>query len=633
LISYDPSVLRLPRLVRLAEEALDESGGWGRLLPEPIPTRLGLANANLGIAALADFVIPALMPVSAILLIGPNLGKFRAAFLQVRNRKLGLPALYTVIVAATLASGRFLAMGLISWFVQFWHGRLGRALATERLRLLDECLPLPRLARLVTHDGGEVLVPVDRLRTGDRVVVGPDEAVPADGRVIEGEGIIDERSVRGLEGASRKGRGDAVLAGSMVVAGSLRIEVAQPADRARALAIGRALVAATSPAAGPEPPRLRAEAFADRIVAPTLATAGVGLLVGDLAAALAILDIDYATGPGVAGSLETLRAAARCARQGIVVRAGDAFERLAEVDLIVLDDSPALRRSELVVVGIQTRLPQADLLRYAASAFRHVADVRATALAAACRDRRVHLLDLKPVGFDPGVTVVHHKWSIRVRESGPAPGGAGPLIVEIDGQAVGLIEFGRSSRPAARAALERFRDLSPVPIVLVSDRSEADVAALASALGVDIHHSSLAPDETARLLRACRERGLRTAFVGDCRLQARSAAEAFVALSLGGDTDTELDADPAAVLLLQPRLELFADLWAIARAHAGRVRSTQRFILLPNLLCVAGVFVLGITALTAVVVSNLGTLGLYTRAVGALRALDCNRPAAADRVS
>ena len=100
---------------------------------------------------MADFAVPVLAPVSAVLLVGTNLRTFRAAGLQVWNRKFGLPVLYSVIVAATLASGQFFASALMSWFFRFWQGRLGVELAAERRRLLDQCLPLPRLARRIAR--------------------------------------------------------------------------------------------------------------------------------------------------------------------------------------------------------------------------------------------------------------------------------------------------------------------------------------------------------------------------------------------------------------------------------------------------------------------------------------------------
>jgi cation transport ATPase len=632
-IRYNPSVVSTPRLFQLAGEALDGTDGWSGLLPKPPETQFGLATMTLGIAALTDLVVPALMPVSAVLLVGTNLRTFQAAWLQMRRRQFGLPVLYTAIASTALASGQFLACALMSVSYKLWHHRLRVELATERRRLLHECLPRPRFTSLIRPDGGGVLVPVDRLRPGDRVIVRAGESVPADGRVIGGEAIVDERSVRGLEGATRKRTGDVVLAGSTALAGSVRIEVTRPSDRTRAASIVRALVAATSPVAGSMSPTRRAEAFAGRAVGPTLATAGVGLLIGDLATAGAILGPDYATGPGLTLLLETLRNATLCARRGIVVRQPDVFERLAKVDLIVIEDDPALSRVGLEVTGVQTGLAESDLLQYAASAFRHLADDRAAALNAACRSRRVHLLDLSPVDFRPGVTVVHGQRRIRVLESesesasasganrdrqGAAPG-MSPLIVEIDGTTVGLIQFGRSTRPESAAALRQIRENAPVPMALVSNRAEADVAALAALLGLDMYKGGFAPDDTARFLRACRHRGLCTAFVGRCRHQA-AVAEAHLAIALVGDTDAGQDS--AAVLLLQPRLDGLADLWEIARAHEGRVLDAQKLVLAPNVLCVAGAFLFGFTSLAAVMITNLGTFSLYNRAVGSLRALE-----------
>ena len=281
---------------------------------DPDPVRHGEYDA--GHRRGGQFAAPVLTLVSAVLLVGTNLRTFRYAWLQVRRRKFGLPVLYTVIVAATLASGQFFASAVMYWFFTFWHGRLRLELAGEHRRLLDECLPRPSFTCLITPEGSEVLVPVDRLRSGDRVVVGADETVPADGRVIGGEAIVDERSMRGLQGASRKRAGDAVLAGSTVLAGSLRVEVTRLGDHTQASSIVRDLVAATSPAAGPMSPTLRTEVFANQAVGPTLATAGFGLLVGDLTAVGAILRPDYATGPGLAFSLETLHDAALCTDGG-----------------------------------------------------------------------------------------------------------------------------------------------------------------------------------------------------------------------------------------------------------------------------------------------------------------------------
>ncbi len=261
--------------------------------------------------------------------------------------------------------------------------------------------------------------------------------------------------------------------------------------------------------------------------------------------------------------METLRDVARCARRGIVVRSPDAFERLAACDVIVLEDAPALRLGALEVIRVHTRMPEADLLRYAASAFRHLADDRSAALVEACRDRRSHLLDLPALDLETGVTVTHGDRRIRVRDHDAG----GALLVEADGAMIGLIEFGRTGRPAAAPAVRRLREVAGVPIVLVSERSTAEVAALASALGVDAHQGDLAAGDRDASLASSRDRGLRAAFVGED--SPRTGSHVTIALGAG-----DIDASGADAVLLRPDLDLLAELWEVA--SRTRTRPARR---------------------------------------------------------
>jgi Cu2+-exporting ATPase len=614
-IRYKPGLLAAPRLIRLTEDALDSTGWWDRTVPPPPRTSFALVNSNLAVGAAADLAVSALAPASAVLLLGSNLRTFELAWSQLRQRKPGLPVLYTVIVGGTLASGQFLASALMSWSFKFWNDRLRQDLTAERRRLLAECLPLPRLARL-TVPRGEVLAPADRLRPGDQVLLGPGDLVPADGRVTRGEGVVDEQALRGLEGASRRRSGDALLAGSTVLHGSLALEVARPVDRTRAWNIGQSLLSATSPAPGDSSPTRSTEAFAERAIVPTFAMAAVGLLAGGLATASAILRPDYATGPGVAVPLETVRDATACVRLGIVVRSADAFDQLARLDTVVLEDAPYLRACGLELAEVESRIPEPLLLRYAASAFRHMADDRSEALLDACRNRHCHILDLPAVEFDPGVTVVHGTHRVRVRDLDPDREGCGPLRVEIDGGVAGVLRFVRSARPKAAIAVDRVRRQAGAAFVLLSDRPESDAAELASRLEIADYQGGMSDQDKAGYLRDCRARGARAAFVGDCRSRGAVAAQALVAVSTSGETNGA--DDPAAVVLLRPRIDSFADLCEVARSHWLRVQAAQQLVIVPNALCVAGALFFGATALAVVVVSNLSTLGLYQRSSGFL---------------
>jgi Cu2+-exporting ATPase len=141
-------------------------------------------------------------------------------------------------------------------------------------------------------------------------------------------------------------------------------------------------------------------------------------------------------------------------------------------------------------------------------------------------------------------------------------------------------------------------------------------------LGADFQIGDLSPDDRIRFLQNCRNRGFKVAYVGDCRVDPRTAAEAHVAISLVGREMANLDHDRTPICVLQPRITKLAELWDIANIHRRRLRVAHGYALIPNLACVAGAFVWGFTSLASVVVTNLGTYCVYSRTTASIRNLE-----------
>ena len=146
------------------------------------------------------------------------------------------------------------------------------------------------------------------------------EKLCVDGRIIKGHGLIDERFVRGAIGMTRKGPDEAVYAGSIVLSGDFQVETCGEGSKTRAATLARPALIAANHQLGIKTPTLKGEKYASRAVGPMLAAAGLGFSLGGAPMALAILDTDFASGPGLAYSLETLQALSLCYQQGIVVR-------------------------------------------------------------------------------------------------------------------------------------------------------------------------------------------------------------------------------------------------------------------------------------------------------------------------
>ena len=145
--------------------------------------------------------------------------------------------------------------------------------------------------------------------------------------------------------------------------------------------------------------------------------------------------------------LETLQALSLCYQQGIVVRDPEAIDRLAKADVLFLDHHPALESLEPEVASVRVFPGHTEfqMLRYAASALRDLDDERAGALRAACRSRRITLLDRIPTSYGTDVTLIHREQVIKVGnlggqgpEANPAAGArGGPQTRLIDSLMVG----------------------------------------------------------------------------------------------------------------------------------------------------------------------------------------------------
>jgi cation transport ATPase len=285
-IRFDPARTRVEILVRGLEAAARATPHHAADEDEidPSPVKFGPANAAWALAAATDFVVPALWPATAALLITTNLRTFGQAARQVSEGRVGMPVLYTGIATATLATNQFLPWATMSWMMRYWRHCSHEQTATARRRLLGEAVRRQPFARLaaVGVDGVEVSAPVRGLGPGDVILVGAGERVPIDGKVVRGHALVDERLVRGVLGRTRKKVDDRVHAGSMVTAGEVGVEVGAEArgERSRASLLARATTAAAR-SGGWSPSRpSAAHKFAERAVVPTLATAGLGLLVG-----------------------------------------------------------------------------------------------------------------------------------------------------------------------------------------------------------------------------------------------------------------------------------------------------------------------------------------------------------------
>ena len=121
-----------------------------------------------------------------------------------------------------LATGQPAAALEVAWIREVGEFLEGYVQDRSR-RQIRETLLISARKSFVLVDGVEVETPVESIRSGDTVVVHPSERVPVDGRIVEGEALIDESHSTGRAEPEHRKSGDSVQAGAIVHTGMVHV--------------------------------------------------------------------------------------------------------------------------------------------------------------------------------------------------------------------------------------------------------------------------------------------------------------------------------------------------------------------------------------------------------------------------
>ncbi len=424
-------------------------------------------------------------------------------------------------------------------------------------RLLDLS---PKTAR-VLRGGREVEVALAEVRAGEVVRVRPGEAIPVDGRVVEGESSVDESMLTGESGPVTRRPGDRVAGATRVVDGSLLVESGRIGRESALEGIVRLVREAQSSKAGVQ--RL-ADAISARFVPAVLGVAALTLVAwgwlgldwgrGVLNAA-AVLIIACPCALGLATPMAVAVATGRGARAGILVREASAFERMDDITSVVFDKTGTVTEGRPAVVdalAVEGFDPD-RLFRLAAGAESGSEHPLARALADRRGPERVEGFRAVRGG---GVSALVDGVAVLVG-SGPFLAGSGVdlaplesaagawearaltvLRVAVDGRPAGAIALEDSVKPHAREAIGQIRALGAECYLLTGDRP-ASARSIADRVGIaaDRVFASVLPEGKAAKLAELKAKGGRVAMVGDGLNDAPALAAADVGIALGTGTD------------------------------------------------------------------------------------------------
>jgi P-type Cu+ transporter len=440
----------------------------------------------------------------------------------------------------------------------------------------------------VLRNGAEVDLPVEAIQEGDTILVRPGERIPTDGRVISGKSAVDESMLTGESLPVEKVAEDKVIGGSLNQNGSLRY-------RAESLGAGSTLAQIVRLLREAQGSRAPIQRVADRISAVFVpAVLGIAIttffawrffapqagIMQAFAAAVTVLVIACPCAMGLAVPTAVMVATGRGAAAGILIKGGEALQRLEKIDTIVLDKTGTITEGRPQVRGVllaaqssgnakklNTTDAEDRLLRIAA-ALEHVSEhPLAEAVVRRARQRGLDVpqaLEFESLtGFGIagnvegertmiGNAALMEKYGVAMESLEAAAGriaeeGETPLWVAVGGGLAGIIAVADTIKPSSITAVRQMH-AEGLRVVMLTGDNKLTANAIARETGVDEVIANVLPAGKVDAIKRLQGEGRVVAMVGDGVNDAPALAQADVGLTMGSGADVAMEAGDVTLM-------------------------------------------------------------------------------------
>ena len=305
-----------------------------------------------------------------------------------RRRKLEVEVLDAISVAvamfrgdhSTAASIMFL-LGIGELLEEWTHKKSVDDLARSMALNVDKVW--------LRGEEGEILIPVSSVKTGDQLVVRTGNVIPLDGKVLEGEALVNQASLTGEAVPVLKREGAYVYGGTVVEEGECVFAVDRQSGQGRYDLIVRMIEESEKLKSDTES---KATSLANRLVPYTLGgTVLTYLLTRNITKALSVLMVDFSCAIKLCMPLAVLSAMREAGNYNGTVKGGKYLEALAKADTIVFDKTGTLTYAQPVVSAVIpcNGMEEEEVLRVAACLEEHYPHSMAKAVVQSALDRRI----------------------------------------------------------------------------------------------------------------------------------------------------------------------------------------------------------------------------------------------------
>ncbi|HEN0703774.1 TPA: copper-translocating P-type ATPase [Streptococcus agalactiae] len=444
---------------------------------------------------------------------------------------------------------------------------------------IEKLLTLSAKEARVIKDGEDYMVPLDKVKIGETILVKPGEKIPLDGHVVAGESSIDESMLTGESIPVEKKVGSKVYGASINGQGSLTIFVEKEAGGSllsQIINLVEAAQTSKAPIAN----------LADKvsgvfvpfvIVIAILSGLSWYLILGQsfafsLKIMIAVLVIACPCALGLATPTAIMVASGKAAENGILFKGGEVLEKAHHIDTIVFDKTGTLTKGKPEVVAIKTYGgDKEEFLGQVASVEKLSNHPLSQTIVNKAKEKELPLREVMAfkniLGYGLSATIngktmlVGNANLMTKNDVNLDLAKADIEIAQEEAQTVvyvsengvlsGLITLTDQLKTDSQETVKQLQRLG-FNLVLLTGDNKASADAIAQKLGITTVVSEVLPDQKANVILELKEKGGQIAMVGDGINDAPALASSDVGISMSSGTDIAIES--ADIVLMKPEL-------------------------------------------------------------------------------
>ena len=567
-----------------------------------------------GIFLIASFVFPKVgmeilgnLAWVTILISGSPL-VYAAVKKLIRNKgisKISSALLISVAMIAAVLIDDLFAAAEVAFIMAI--GEILEELTTGRAKKgLKKLINLAPTQGRIIRDGKEIIIPAEEIKQGDVIRILPGEAIPVDGIIISGETSVDQSVMTGESIPVDKSVNDEVFSGTINCFGSIDIKATKVGKNSSL----QKLIQMVKDAEDKKAPMQRiTDKWASVLVPVALVIAIITyILTKDVTRAVTVLVVFCPCALVLATPTAIMAAIGQATKHGIVIKSGEALEKMGKVNTVAFDKTGTLTYGKLEVSDVisLTELAEKELVKIAASCESKSEHPLGKSILEYAKIQNIELYQPEEFKMQSGKGVsaiinnekiicgnekyfeeanVKIDENVKTKLSELRLQGKVSVLIAKNQECVGIIALSDVIREEANSIVKKLSAMNTDVVLLTGDNKKtADY--FAQKAGIKNVHSELLPEEKVSNIIKLQNEGKTVCMIGDGINDAPALKTANVGIAMG-IMGSDIAVEASDIALMKDDISKLPYLKRLANATVKTIKFSISLSMFINFLAIA----------------------------------------------